>query len=179
VNTAKGLSHAAGSGGDWRWAERVWVFGWGSGLNFDDPFGLFDCDKKTGEGCSDEYKRLLKFDKPLQRPLVDPIAIASGMAAGAIVGALEGAASSEVSATAHGAMRMADPSRLGAKGVRDVVSNATRTFGQKDGARVFAQEVNGGFNVVVQGERGVVTTFKNLSQKSLDRLAKNYGWEPK
>ena len=115
------------------------------------------------------------------------MAIASGLAAGAIVGALEGAASSEasaaasseVSATAHGAMRMADPSRLGAEGVRDVVANATRTFGQKDGARVFAQEVNGRFNVVVQGERGVITTFKNLSQKSLDRLAKNYGWEPK
>lgn len=74
---------------------------------------------------------------------------------------------------------MADPSRLGVEGVRDAVANATRTFAQKDGAQVFAQQINGKFNVVVQGERGVITTFKNLSEKSLERLAKNYGWEPK
>lgn len=35
---------------------------------------------------------------------------------------------------------------------------------------------DGRFKVVVDGELGLITTFQNLSQKSLDRLAKNYGW---
>lgn len=77
--------------------------------------------------------------------------------------------SSELAATEHGEMRLADPTRLGEQGAGDAVANATRTFSQRDGARVFVQELNGKFNVVVQGERGVITTFKNLSQKSLDR----------
>jgi hypothetical protein len=34
------------------------------------------------------------------------------------------------------------------------------------------------FNMVVKGDRGVVTTMKNLSQKALDKLARNYGWQP-
>jgi len=29
---------------------------------------LFDCNKKTGEGCSEEYKRLLRLDRPLEDP---------------------------------------------------------------------------------------------------------------
>jgi hypothetical protein len=29
----------------------------------------------------------------------------------------------------------------------------------------------GRFNLVVEGERGVITTFENI-----DRLARNYGW---
>ncbi len=74
-------------------------------------------------------------------------------------------------------MRMADPARLGAAGVRDVMANATRSYTQGDGAEVFAQQVDGRFNVVVRGQRGVITTFKNLSEKSLGRLAKNHGWK--
>jgi len=74
-------------------------------------------------------------------------------------------------------MRMADPSRLGSEGVADAVNNASRRLTQGDGSSVFVREVEGRFNVVVQGERGVITTFKNLSEKSLSRLAKNYGWK--
>lgn len=49
---------------------------------------------------------------------------------------------------------------------------------QADGATVrIHQNELGRFNVVVEGERGIITTFENLSQKSLDRLAKNYGWK--
>lgn len=83
----------------------------------------------------------------------------------------------EVAATAHGAGRMADASRLGAEAVRDVIANATRSGVQRDGAKVFVQEVGGRFNVVVQGERGVITNLKNISEKSLNRLSKNYGWD--
>jgi hypothetical protein len=49
---------------------------------------------------------------------------------------------------------------------------------QADGAKVHILEVEPGrFNVVVWGERGLITTFERLSQKSLGRLGKNYGWE--
>ena len=48
---------------------------------------------------------------------------------------------------------------------------------QADGASVrILQNSTGRFDVVVEGERGIITTFKNLSQKSLSNLAKNYGW---
>ncbi|HEX6573936.1 MAG TPA: putative toxin [Gemmatimonadaceae bacterium] len=57
-------------------------FAEGDPVNFSDPFGLSGCDKKTGEGCSDEYKRLLETDKPLEAPLIDPVAIGSGMLGG-------------------------------------------------------------------------------------------------
>lgn len=89
--------------------------------------------------------------------------------------AAEGAAG-EIATTAHGAARMADASRLGVEAVKDVMANATRTGVQRGGARVFVQQVEGRFNVVVQGERGVITNLKSISQKSLDRLARNYGW---
>ena len=49
---------------------------------------------------------------------------------------------------------------------------------QADGAivRILRNEA-GRFNVVVEGDRGIITTFENLSQGSLDRLARNYGWQ--
>ena len=38
----------------------------------------------------------------------------------------------------------------------------------------------GGFDVVIDNEKGqLITTFENLSVRSLDNLAKNYGWVPK
>ena len=93
----------------------------------------------------------------------------------AVTGAGEGA---EVSATQHGAGRMADPSRLSEVGARWVESNPSRTFTQADGAEVLVREAGGKFNVVVRGEGGVVTTFKNLSERALQRLGRNYGWQP-
>ena len=58
------------------------------GLSYSDPFGLKECDKATGEGCSDEFKRLLNEYKPLETPAIDPVRIATGTAAGAIVGSI-------------------------------------------------------------------------------------------
>ena len=53
-----------------------------------------------------------------------------------------------------------------------------RVMTQADGATVHILEVEPvRFNVVVWGERGLITTFERLSQKSLDRLGKNYGWK--
>lgn len=73
-------------------------------------------------------------------------------------------------------MRMADASRLSAEAVKDVMGNATRVGVQRDGARVFVQEVGGRYNVVVEGERGVVTNLKTIPEKALTRLATKYGW---
>jgi hypothetical protein len=58
-----------------------------------------------------------------------------------------------------------------------VVRGGGTPYAQSDGAiaRVL-QQADGRFSVVVDGNRGLITTFQNLSQNSLDRLAKNYGW---
>lgn len=158
-------------------------------MNYSDPFGL--CPDPNKPWCSSPLYSLLRLvgvsDATADKwgsigygAAMIAGAPGSGMAVRSVAGAAAaGAVRSEVGATDHGAMRMADPSRLGAEGVRDAIANATRTFTQKDGAQVFAQEIGGRFNVVVQGDRGVVTTFKNLSEKSLERLGKNYGWKPR
>ena len=68
---------------------NTYGFGAGDRVTYSDPFGLFDCNKKTGEGCSDEYKRLLRVDQPIEDPgLADPVALA----AGGFIGAPEEAA---------------------------------------------------------------------------------------
>lgn len=83
--------------------------------------------------------------------------------------------------TLHGAERVAGPAatRGGVLSASEVlqVQGQGRGLVQSDGAAVHVlQTGNGRFSVVVEGERGIVTTFKNLSQKSLDKLGKNYGW---
>ena len=83
--------------------------------------------------------------------------------------------------TAHGAERIAGAAatRGGVLNQAEVIAaRAGRAMTQADGAAVRVLEATPGrFNVVVEGERGIITTFKNLSQKSLDRLSKNYGWK--
>lgn len=78
------------------------------------------------------------------------------------------------SSTVHGG------SQLAIRGFTQADITLTRTgtqLLQRDGARVFLKEVAAGkFNVIVQGNRGVVTAMKNISWKSASRLAKNYGW---
>lgn len=76
-------------------------------------------------------------------------------------------------ATVHGAERLA------ARGFTEADVTLTRSgvqLLQKDGAIVFLKEVTPGkFNVIVEGGRGVVTCLKNISEKSVARLAQNYG----
>jgi hypothetical protein len=78
--------------------------------------------------------------------------------------------------TGHGAERAADPSRLDPAAQSGVIANPTETYTQPDGAQVYVQQVGDRYNVVVQGENGVVTNLKTISAKSLSRLARNYGW---
>jgi RHS repeat-associated protein len=94
----------------------------------------------------------------------------------------EKAAKETLQTTAHGAERIAGAaatrggvlSKAGVTAVRE----GGRVMTQADGATVrILQNESGRFNVVVEGERGIITTFENLSQKSLDRLSKNYGWK--
>jgi hypothetical protein len=82
----------------------------------------------------------------------------------------------ELQQTAHGAERAADPSRLDPAAQSDVIANPTQTYTQPDGAQVYVQQVGDRYNVVVQGDNGVVTNLKTISEKSLSRLARNYGW---
>jgi hypothetical protein len=59
-----------------------------------------------------------------------------------------------------------------------VVRGSGATYTQSNGAIArILQQADGRFSVVVDGERGLITTFQNLSQNSLERLAKNYGWD--
>jgi RHS repeat-associated protein len=93
------------------------------------------------------------------------------------------ASSAALATTAHGAERIAGAAAtrggvLGAESV-GVVRELGSVMTQADGATVrILQNESGRFNVVVEGQRGIITTFENLSQKSLDRLGKNYGWKP-
>ncbi len=86
-----------------------------------------------------------------------------------------------VTTTAHGVERIAGEGATRG-GVLNQVEIATtnsigRTLTQADGAIVKVQEIGGRYNITVTGERGLITTFKNLSQKSLEKLARNYGWK--
>jgi len=48
---------------------------------------------------------------------------------------------------------------------------------QKDGAIVFVKKINESYNIIVEGKDGVITSLKNITKKSFDRLVKNYCWE--
>lgn len=55
-----------------------------------------------------------------------------------------------------------------------VVLHNGRILAQADGAVVHVmQNTQGRFSVVVSGERGIITTFETISDKSFDRLSKN------
>jgi len=54
---------------------------------------------------------------------------------------------------------------------------STTVLKQSDGARVFIKETaQGRFNVIVEGERGIITAFRNIRRGALERLSRNYGW---
>lgn len=84
--------------------------------------------------------------------------------------------------TTHGAERIAGATatRGGVLDVRRIllVRGSGQLLTQADGAsvRILKNEV-GRFDVVIDGDRGLITTFSNLSEKSLDRLAARYGWD--
>jgi hypothetical protein len=98
--------------------------------------------------------------------------------------AAEGAEGADIGATtAHGAERVAGAgaTRGGVLSPEQIlnVRGSGEVWSQADGATVrILQNGAGRYDVVVDGDRGLITTFSNLSQKSFDRLAGNYGWTP-
>jgi RHS repeat-associated protein len=109
-------------------------------------------------------------------------ALAGLPAAGAGIRIVGKVAPTVLKTTVHGAERIAGAGATRGGVLTPQGVEAARTGGrlltQADGATVrVLQTESGRFNVVVEGERGIITTFENLSQKSLDRLGKNYGWK--
>ena len=90
--------------------------------------------------------------------------------------------SSPLRTTAHGAERIAGANAtrggvLSAEGI-GYTKQYGRAISQADGATIYLHEINPGrFNAVVEGRKGVITTMENWSQKSINRVAKNYGWK--
>jgi RHS repeat-associated protein len=88
--------------------------------------------------------------------------------------AAEGSADGGISATAHGAEQLA---ARGFSGADIALTKSGETLTQADGATVYLKEVSSGrFNVIVEGQRGVVTALKNIPQGAVERLASGYGW---
>ena len=84
--------------------------------------------------------------------------------------------------TGHGTERLAG--NLATRGGVLSLTEAwtTRVLGsgypQAGGGTVYLRQLsNGRYNAVVWGERGIITTMKGWSQKSINRVAKNYGWK--
>lgn len=65
--------------------------------------------------------------------------------------------------------------------VDDIISNATHRISQSDGATAFVQKMGRGgktrFNIVVEGERGIVTGMRNFTKQEVRNMARNQGWE--
>ena len=104
---------------------------------------------------------------------------------GAVVGALDVSGEGEeaglaegadegLAATAHGAEQLAE---RGFSGSDIALTKSGSVLTQSDGATVYLKEISSGrFNVIVEGQRGIVTALKNIPQGAVNRLAQNYGW---
>jgi RHS repeat-associated protein len=104
---------------------------------------------------------------------------------GAVVGALDVGGEGEeaglaegadegLAATAHGAEQLAE---RGFSGSDIALTKSGDVLTQSDGATVYLKEISSGrFNVIIEGQRGVVTALKNIPQGAVSRLAQNYGW---
>ncbi len=88
-----------------------------------------------------------------------------------------------VQTTLHGSERIAGAAatRGGVLSIEGINSTKSlgKVFNQTDGAKVFLHEISPGkFNAVIQNQTGkVITTMSNWSLKSINRIAKNYGWK--
>jgi hypothetical protein len=123
--------------------------------------------------------RALRGGLPAEQPFI--YGVRGGPPASNVLNAAGGGAKA-LETTAHGAERIAGAAAtrggvLSEAGVA-AVREGGRLLTQADGATVrVLQNAAGRFNVVVEGQRGIITTFENISQKSLDSLARNYGWK--
>jgi len=77
----------------------------------------------------------------------------------------------------HGAVRLIERG-FTPEEISDIKLLPDKIMSQADGASVFIKSISDGkYSVIVEGENGVVTALRNISEKSLNRLANNYGWE--
>jgi RHS repeat-associated protein len=98
----------------------------------------------------------------------------AGAEEGVEAGAEEGAEAGAEAASKHGAMRMAEREVSPA----DLANMRTGTkMTQADGATVFVKGVgHGKYDVLVEGEKGIVTPMKGLSGQEVRELGERYGW---
>jgi len=92
------------------------------------------------------------------------------------------AAQATLQTTLHGAERVAGSEATRGGVLTQEAISVTKSVGrriiQNDGATVYLQEISPGrFNAVVEGNKGIITTMSNWSEKSILRIAKNYGWK--
>lgn len=81
----------------------------------------------------------------------------------------------QIPATTHGALRLADASRLSSAEI--TAARLGHVLRQADGAIVYVHQAEPGkFNVVVEGTRGIITTVRHMSPEALRRMAINYAW---
>ncbi len=82
---------------------------------------------------------------------------------------------SVVNTTKHGAERLIERG-FTPKDISDLKFRPDIIKTQSDGVQVFIKQVNGKYNVIVEGDYGVITSLKKLVKKSLNRLSDNYDW---
>ena len=82
---------------------------------------------------------------------------------------------SVINTTKHGAERLIERG-FTPKDISDLKLRPDIIKTQSDGAQVFIKQVNGKYNVIVEGDNGVITSLKNISENSLNRLSGNYDW---
>jgi filamentous hemagglutinin len=84
---------------------------------------------------------------------------------------------SVVRTTEHGVVRLLERG-FTPEEISNIKLSPDKIMSQADGANVFIKSLSDGtYSVIVEGENGVVTALRNISEKSLNRLANNYGWE--
>jgi hypothetical protein len=77
--------------------------------------------------------------------------------------------------TTHGGFRIAG--REISERELDLLRASNNIRYQGDGAKVFIRTINSNrFNILVEGENGLVTVIKDITKQGLKNLAANYGW---
>lgn len=65
--------------------------------------------------------------------------------------------------------------------IDDIIEHATRVAKQADGAMVYIQKAGPRgkrYNIVVEGDEGIVTAIRGLTRSELDQLGRHYGFDP-
>ena len=108
------------------------------------------------------------------------VAMAVNSGGAAVGGATKGATAARA-VTRHGLERVAGAAATRGGVLSSGQIHMVRLFGRRltssvNGATVRVLRIGDRFHVVIDGERGFMTSYRGLSQKSLDRLASKYGW---